>query len=416
MLSARVAAVAAGCLAGLSALAAPPAAGAVGARPVNARPAAAPAALPAGSGFGAAASGQLVRELRGAWRITRGRGVTVAIVAQGVDPAVAGFGGRVTSGPSFGNVSRDSPASGTAVASAIAGSGPSAQNPSGTIGLAPQARILSLRVPGAAGAGEWQADDAEAIRYAARHGARVIFVDLLGHDDDLPLDSAVQFAETRHAVVISDEFPYGKSRNAAEYPASLPGVLGAGATILPGWPVPPRRYASPANDSILVAAPGNVLSVSGPGAAAYQVYNFYSAAAWLTATVTLIKSVYPDLSPGLVARAIAVSARDHPRAGYSTRTGFGLINPLGALHESAALARLPLTAVPGPQAAAPGARLAAGPGPGVIHAVHHSTRKLAGLTGVMAAGLILLCSAFLLFLRWRRRPPAARPGGQDAPA
>lgn len=170
MLSARVAAVAAGCLAGLSVLAAPPAAGTVGARPVNTRPAAAPAVLPAGSGFGAAASGQLVRELRGAWRITRGRGVTVAIVGQGVDPAAAGFGGRVTSGPSFGNVSRDSPASGTAVASAIAGSGPSAQNPSGTIGLAPQARILSLRVPGAAGSGEWQADDAEAIRYAARHG------------------------------------------------------------------------------------------------------------------------------------------------------------------------------------------------------------------------------------------------------
>jgi subtilisin family serine protease len=257
MLSARVAAVAAGCLAGLSALAAPPAAGAVGARPVNARP--------AGAGFGVAASGQLVREVRGAWRITRGRGVTVAIVAQGVDPAAAGFGGRVTSGPSFGNVSRDSPAAGTAVASAIAGSGPSAQNPSGTIGLAPQARILSLRVPGAAAADEWQADDSEAIRYAARHGARVIFVDLLGHDDNLPLDSAVQFAETRHAVVISDEFPYGKSRNAAEYPGSLPGVLGAGVTVLRGWPVPPRRFASPANVSILVAAPGNVLSVSGPG-------------------------------------------------------------------------------------------------------------------------------------------------------
>jgi hypothetical protein len=48
--------------------------------------------------------------------------------------------------------------------------------------------------------------------------------------------------------------------------------------------------------------------------------------------------------------------------------------------------------------------------------VHHSTRKLAGLTGVMAAGLILLCSAFLLFLRGRRRPPTAAPGRQGAPA
>lgn len=35
----------------------------------------------------------------------------------------------------------------------------------------------------------------------------------------------------------------------------------------------------------------------------------------------------------------------------------------------------------------------------MIRAVHHSTRKLAVLTGVMAAGLILLCAAFLLFLR-----------------
>ena len=189
--------------------------------------------------------------------------MTVAIVGQGVNPAAAGFGGRVTSGPSFGNVSRDSPAPDTVIASAIAGSGPSAQNPSGTTGLAPQARILSLRVPGAAAAGEWQADDAEAIRYAARHGAQVIFVNLLGNDDAFLLDSAVQFAETRHAVVISNEFPYGKSRNAAEYPASLPGVLGAGATTLPGWQAPPRRFASPANDSILVAAPGNVLSCPG---------------------------------------------------------------------------------------------------------------------------------------------------------
>ena len=321
----------------------------------------------------------------------------------------------MTSGPSFGNVSRDSPAAGTAVASAIAGSGPSAQNPSGTIGLAPQARILSLRVPGAAAADQWQADDSEAIRYAARHGARVIFVNLLGHDDNLLLDSAVQFSETRHAVVISDEFPYGKSRNAAEYPGSLPGVLGAGVTVLPGWPVPPRRFASPANESILVAAPGNVLSVSGPGSAAYQVYNFYSAAAWLTATVTLIKSVHPDLSPGwsrgrsrcppatIRGRVLdAHRVRPHQPTGRAARVrGAGQAPAHGGARTAGSRPR---------GAARRRAR------PSVIHAVHHSSRKLAGLTGVMAAGLILLCSAFLLFLRWRRRPPAARPGGQDVPA
>ena len=49
-----------------------------------------PGSPPGRAGFGAAASGQLVRELRGAWRITRGRGVTVAIVAQGVEPGRGG--------------------------------------------------------------------------------------------------------------------------------------------------------------------------------------------------------------------------------------------------------------------------------------------------------------------------------------
>ena len=173
---------------------------------------------------------------------------------------------------------------------------------------------------------------------------------------------------------------------------------------------------SPANDSILVTAPGNVLVVPGPGGVPYQVYNQLSRGRLADRHGDADQVGVSGPVSGAGRGAIAVSARDHPRAGYSTRTGFGLINPLGALHESAALARLPLTAVPGPQVAAPGARLAAGPAPGVIHAVHHSTRKLAGLTGVMAAGLILLCSAFLLFLRGRRRPPAARPGGQDAPA
>lgn len=142
--------------------------------------------------------------------------------------------------------------------------------------------------------------------------------------------------------------------------------------------------------------------MTGPAGAGYSIFSFFAAEAWLTATVTLIKSVYPGLPAGLVARAIAVSARDHPRRGYSTQLGFGLINPVGALHAAASLAKLPGRAAPGPGVVAPQARLAAGAAPGAVDAVHHALAKLAGCAAAIAAGLILLGLAVLLPRRWRR--------------
>jgi hypothetical protein len=245
----RRAAAAAGCLATAlapgttaSAAAAGAAAGAAhaGARPAAPASAAARLGLPT---FGPAAAPRLVKDLLAAWRITRGQGVTLAIIGQGVDRATTGLAGRVTAGPSFGNVAPDSVAPDTVFASAVAGAGPSPRNPSGTVGLAPQARILSLRVP--VRSTFWQSDDVRAIRYAARHGARVIFVDVVGEEDSTSLDSAVQYAESRHAVVIGDEsFRRGRP-NAAQYPTSLPGVLGARAVLLAGLVSPPRPVMSP---------------------------------------------------------------------------------------------------------------------------------------------------------------------------
>ena len=111
------------------------------------------AASRAGAGFGPSASKQLVRDLRAAWQISKGQGVTVAVLAGGVDPSVAGLAGDVTTGPSFGDVSGDSNALGTVFASGVAGRGPSGSNPAGTLGLAPAARILAEKVPGHVGNG-----------------------------------------------------------------------------------------------------------------------------------------------------------------------------------------------------------------------------------------------------------------------
>jgi hypothetical protein len=198
---------------------------------------------------------------------------------------------------------------------------------------------------------------------------------------------------------------YGPARLAADpqYPASLPGVIAAGAVRLPGLPRPPTRYLTPANGSILVAAPGNVLDAAGPGGTHYPVYNFFAAGAWLTATAALIKSAHPHLPPALVARALAASARDRPAGGYSPAEGFGIINPAGALAEAGRLAALRTVAAPGPGTVPPAASFATGAAPGTIEAVQRSAWQLAGPALLMLVGLIVLLRTRRLRKRWRRR-------------
>jgi hypothetical protein len=372
---------------------------------LTAAPASAAPAAPAGSGFGSPAARQLTRDLRAALQISKGQGVTVAVLDGGVAASAPGLAGVVTTGPSFGNVAGDTPAEGTVFASAVAGRGPSGSNPAGTVGLAPAARILSIKVPNRAGGGTWQRDIGAAIRYAASHGAQVIYVSEESFQDDAVLDSAVEYATARNAVVISPEFTF---RNAppsvSTVPDSLPGVLGAASVVLPGLPKPPHGMRYPANESILVAAPANALTVSGPLGQGYEMFDSLASAAWLTATVALIKSVYPHLPASLVDLAIARSARDHPRAGWSPQVGFGLINPDGALHQAAALAKVPVTAPAGRNSLAGSAHFGAGPPPGVIAAVHHSTSKEALFAAAMAAGLVLLVIAAALAFSWRKSP------------
>ena len=85
-----------------------------------------------------------------AWAITRGSGVTVAVIDSGVDPSIADLAGSVSTGPNLSGVS--TPESnpnwgvhGTWMASLIAGHGHDGGS-SGIIGMAPASRVLSIRV------------------------------------------------------------------------------------------------------------------------------------------------------------------------------------------------------------------------------------------------------------------------------
>lgn len=145
-----------------------------------------------------------------AWRTTKGRGITVAVVDTGVDGNLPDLTGQVLPGKDmigFGarRGDRSWARHGTAMAGIIAGHGHGAGRDDGVLGIAPEARILPVRVileasdPSRAKARESRGTAlADGIRWAADHGADVINLSL-GDDSksahpEPGEDAAIQYA------------------------------------------------------------------------------------------------------------------------------------------------------------------------------------------------------------------------------
>jgi Subtilase family len=365
--------------------------------------------------FPSGARSRLLKEMLSAWQITRGQGVRIAVLSTAVD-RVSGLSGKLTIGPDYAPASGASAVDGTILASLIAGSGPTGTNPFGTIGRAPGASILAERIvdydSGKRGSqylkdGVWQNIVAKAIRYAVSHGAGVIVTFESGSEDSPTLDSAVAYALSKDVIVVGSSLDLDGKLSTAAYPDSLPGVINFTGTDLTGLPKPTKPVQTTANSSVLVAAPDNVLFATGPGNEPYTAWGTYSSTAWVVGTIALLKAVYPHITSAEVARALAESASYQPAGGYNTKVGFGLINPVGALHDAGSLVKLSTTAAAGPDAVSASTRFGA-PQHAVISAVRHSGAKLGGYGGAIVAGLILLAVALILA---RRRRPAPVAGG-----
>lgn len=367
----------------------------------------------AGAKLPAAATLRFLDGMLHARQLSQGKGVTVAIVSSGVDPRADGLAGRVTTGPDYMRPPRSSGVHslGTLAATLIAGSGGS----NAIEGVAPMAHILSVRAspdsrePGAqaffasANVGLF---DAEGIRYAASHGAQVIYVTTSissGPSAISQLASAVNYATSRNAVVVGDEGSVPGLISQYTYPPGLPGVIGVAAVTMPGLGTRFDKDQSARNNSILIAAPGNSVIVADD----WWIDGTGAAAAWVAGTAALIKSLYPHLSPAMVARALAMSATYRPSGGYDNTLGFGLLNAHDALLAASHLTKITATAQPGPSAAG---YFGAGPVTGTIDAVHHSTTTLALYAAAIAAGVAMLISAFVLSRR-RRQKRKRKVGG-----
>jgi subtilisin family serine protease len=354
---------------------------------------------------------QLIANIQKAQTLSTGSGITVAVVSTGVDPSEGGLEGRVTTGPdyAFAPTVPLSNEYGTVAASIIAGSGPTGSQPLTALGVAPDARILSIRAypqdnESGASAFENRSDyenlNAESIDYAVKHGAQVVYVDSGSTDTPTQqLRSAVAAAIAKKVIIVVPEESYQSQRAAYTYPAGMPGVIGVASTRLAGGTAPYDKDTSSQNNAIVLAGPGNTFidtdgwGIDGPGAAG----------AIVAGTVALMKSLYPGLTAAQAERALASSASYHPSGGYNTTIGFGLVDPYTALQAASTLVK----ETSSPAGVGSGSRLATGPVPGIIKAVHHSEAKLISYIAAIVVGVLLLLGALLLLVRGRYRPGLA---------
>jgi subtilisin family serine protease len=290
-----------------------------------------------------------------AWKVSQGQGVTVAVLDSGVQPAVSDLAGSVAAGPDLTGVSTSAANAnwgqhGTWMASIIAGhghgfAGPDGLGQDGIVGIAPKARILSVRVipdrddPGYSSYEREQEDRvqdslAQGIRYAVDHGAGVISMSIGYSSPSANVRSALQYAYGHGVVVVASSGNSGDTPTASrngyaplKFPADYPGVIGVAAVNDSGS----VAGFSSDNLSVEVAAPGVNISAQGRDGQYWLVTGTSPACALVAGVAALIKAKYPGLAPDLLARALSSTTHFRPAGGYDQKVGFGTVNAFTAL-------------------------------------------------------------------------------------
>ncbi|WP_083502189.1 S8 family serine peptidase [Sphaerimonospora mesophila] len=293
-------------------------------------------------------------DVAGAWTLTRGRGVIVAVLDSGVDPSHRDLAGSVVTGRDFtvgANPRGVAPLRlhGTYMASLIAGHGHGPGGGDGIIGVAPEAKVLSVRVileDEEPGFRKFNSDPrfegvvAKGIRYAVDHGADVINLSL---SKDLPTRAeraAIRYAISKGVVLVAAAGNDGAGKRTApySYPASIPGVISVAAVT----PALHRASFSNRNSSVMVAAPGVDILGAGPGDEYWVGRGTSQATALVSGVAALIKARHPRMAPALVAQALTSSPAR--KGAYNTGTGFGVVNAHRALNFAETLSRHRVTA------------------------------------------------------------------------
>ncbi|MEV1082894.1 type VII secretion-associated serine protease mycosin [Streptomyces sp. NPDC050211] len=278
-----------------------------------------------------------------AWQTTKGAGVTVAVLDTGVESDHPDLTGNVLEGKDMIGFGADRgdrawARHGTAMAGIIAGHGHGVGNGDGVMGIAPEAKILPVRVileDGDSARGKARNTRgnalAEGIRWAADHGADVINLSL-GDDSksahpEPAEDEAVQYALKKGSVVVASAGNGGDKGDHISYPAAYPGVIAATAVDRYGT----RAAFSTRRWYATVSAPGVDIVIADPDRKYYEGWGTSAAAAFVSGAVALVKAAHPGLTPAQIKKLLEDTARNAPASGRDDSRGYGLVDPAAAI-------------------------------------------------------------------------------------
>jgi len=264
----------------------------------------------------------------GAWTMTKGsNGVLIAVIDTGIDYGHEDLNdGRIRTDIDKDYVNDDDEAMddhghGTHVTGIIAAE---TDNKVGVAGIMWNAQILPLKAMSKDGTGTAE-DVAEAIRYGADKGARVINMSLGGDSCSQTMADAVNYAYFDKGVTLVAAA--GNNGGSIGYPAKYAPVIAVGATdnkdVLTSF--------SSHGVELDVTAPGLTIFSTVPNNG-YEAWSGTSMAAPHVAGVAgLLLSQRPALNNNEVSAILTQSADDLGKDGFDTVYGYGRVNAQKAL-------------------------------------------------------------------------------------
>lgn len=245
-----------------------------------------------------------------------GRGVTIAILDTGVASDATFGNGRLRAidighGAAPGRGSDDG--HGTAVAALAAGLSADAA------GVAPAANLLSIRVTDTTGVSD-VFTVANAIVAAVDSGARVINISLGGQATGPVLNSAIEYASSRGAVIVAAAG--NEQSSALAWPAADPRVISVGAVDRSEQQV----TFSNSGDQLRLAAPGYGVQSAWLSGQRVTFDGTSASAPLVSGAIAAVVSQNPQLSPRQAADLLMKTASDVGVPGPDRAYGSGILN------------------------------------------------------------------------------------------
>jgi subtilisin family serine protease len=284
-----------------------------------------------------------------AWDITQGQAsVVIAIIDSGVNLAHPDLALNLVPGRDLywnDTDPSDDYGHGTAVAGSAAACG---NNSTGVAGVAWKSCVMPLKVTASDGATSLSLL-AQAVLYAADHGARVINMSFASPSSSISLQNAIDYAWSRNVVIVASAGNYANST--PQYPAACTNVVAVSSTQSNDTLASSSSYGS----FVTLAAPGVTIWTTDMNGNYCAKSGTSFSSPIVAGVAALVASANPALSNAEIVDILKNTADDLGASGYDPYFGHGRINASRAVQAASGGTPPPDTTAPAVSITSPAA-------------------------------------------------------------